>query len=310
MLYFCSMKRSLFILLIALLLFSCSDKDSTLESDQKKKIVVTTNIIFDAVEYIAGEKNDVVALMGEGVDPHLYKASQNDVEQLISADMIVYNGLHLEGKMIEILEKLKRSKEVFALGEGVPDDEIIESDNMNTPDPHIWFDALLWADAIAYFSEELMDWDTVNAAYYEARTEAYINKLVEADAYAKEKINAIDAEQRVLITAHDAFHYFGRAYSIEVYGLQGISTLSEYGIKDVSNLVNFIIERKIKSVFIESSVSEKALKSVVEGCGKKGHDVKIGGMLYSDAMGARSGPEGTYNGMFIYNVNTIYQGLK
>jgi manganese/zinc/iron transport system substrate-binding protein len=304
------MKRLLFILLIALLLFSCSDKDSPLESDQKKKIVVTTNIIFDAVEYIAGEKNDVVALMGEGVDPHLYKASQNDVEQLISADMIVYNGLHLEGKMIEILEKLKRSKEVFALGEGVPDDEIIESDDMNTPDPHIWFDALLWADAIAYFSEELMDWDTVNAAYYEARTEAYINKLVEADAYAKEKINAIDAEQRVLITAHDAFHYFGRAYSIEVYGLQGISTLSEYGIKDVSNLVNFIIERKIKSVFIESSVSEKALKSVVEGCGKKGHDVKIGGMLYSDAMGARSGPEGTYNGMFVYNVNTIYQGLK
>ena len=310
MLYFCSMKRSLFLLIIALQFFACSEQEASQATNQKKKIVVTTNIIFDAVEYIAGERNEVVALMGEGIDPHLYKASQNDVEQLIQADMVVYNGLHLEGKMIEILEKLKRSKEVIALGEGIPDDEIIDSDNLSTPDPHIWFDALLWADAIAYFSEELMAWDTLNAHYYASRTEEYINELIEADAYAKEKINAIEQEQRVLITAHDAFHYFGRAYSIEVYGLQGISTMSEYGIKDVSNLVNFIIERKIKSVFVESSVSEKALKSVVEGCRKKGQDVKIGGMLYSDAMGARMGPEGSYKGMFYYNVNTIYQGLK
>lgn len=310
MAYFCRMIRYIFLLIISFTLLSCSNEADDISSNNKKTIVVTTNIIYDAVEYIAGEKNEVIALMGAGIDPHLYKASQKDVSYLSSADMLVYNGLHLEGKMIDILEKMRNRTTVIALADGVPDSKIIRSDEFKTPDPHIWFDAFIWAQAIRYFSTELISWDTANAAYYQGRTDDYLKELALCDVYAKEKLSGIDKEQRVLITAHDAFHYFGRAYTIEVYGLQGISTLSEYGIKDVSNLVNFIIERKIKSVFIESSVSEKALKSVVEGCKKKGHEVVIGGMLYSDAMGERDGAEGTYNGMFRYNVNTIFNGLN
>jgi manganese/zinc/iron transport system substrate-binding protein len=304
------MKKALYSMLMLLIISSCGTQNDGGTSESRKKIVVTTNIIYDAVEYIAGEKNDVVALMGEGVDPHLYKASQQDVSKLSQADMIVYNGLHLEGKMIDILEKLQRNKEVIALGEGVPPEMIIKSDELATPDPHIWFDAMIWSSAIDHFTQKLIKWDPDNAAYYKERLGLYLEELISCDNYAMETFNKIEKEQRVLITAHDAFHYFGRAYDIEVFGLQGISTLSEYGLKDVSNLVDLIIERNINAVFVESSVSQKALKSVVEGCEKRGHSVSIGGMLYSDAMGARNGPEGNYTGMFRYNVNTIYTGLK
>lgn len=303
------MRISLLFLTISILFFSCNDEGEN-KKNGKKKIVVTTNIIFDAVDFIAGGKNEVVGLMGAGVDPHLYKASQKDVYQLTSADMLVYNGLHLEGKMIDVLEKMKRNTLVIAVSDGVNEDDIIRSDDFATPDPHIWFDAMIWKQAISYFSSELIAWDLENAEYYIERTQSYLESLDISDLYASEVLVKIDPEQRVLITAHDAFHYFGRAYNIEVYGLQGISTMSEFGLKDVSNLVTFIIDRKIKSVFVESSVSEKALKSVVEGCEKQGHEVKIGGMLYSDAMGERNGPEGTYIGMFKYNVNTIFEGLK
>ena len=306
--YFCTMRLALLLLATSLLFISCEgDRES---NNGKKKIVVTTNIIFDAVEYIAGDKNEVVGLMGAGVDPHLYKASQKDVSKLTSADMLVYNGLHLEGKMIDILEKMKRNKTVIAVSDGVEESNIIRSDEFATPDPHIWFDAMIWKQAIAYFTEELNKWDTANASYYTERMQSYLAQLDEVDSYAKQELKQIEKQQRVLITAHDAFNYFGRAYDIEVYGLQGISTMSEFGLKDVSNLVTFIIDREIKSVFVESSVSEKALKSVVEGCEKQGHKVKIGGMLYSDAMGEREGPEGTYKGMFSYNISTISKGLK
>ena len=303
------MYKTIIVALFSFLFISCSEKNSQKEESEGMQIVVTTNIIYDAVEYIAGQKNTVIALMGAGVDPHLYKASQKDVAKLSNADMLVYNGLHLEGKMIEVLEKLKRSKTIVALGEGVDQDQIIRNGEFETPDPHIWFDALLWNQAIKYFTEQLIELDSKNEVYYLERYHSYSEKLFEANNYAVSTLKMINKDQRVLITAHDAFHYFGRAYQIEVYGLQGISTMSEYGLKDISNLVKFIIDRKIASVFIESSVSEKALRSVVEGCEKKGHEVKIGGMLYSDAMGEREGNEGTYTGMFEYNVNTIFEGL-
>ncbi len=302
------MNKTLLILILSSFLFSFSENSSE-EVNKKKKIVVTTNIIYDAVEFIAGEKNDVIGLMGAGIDPHLYKASQRDVERLLSADMVVYNGLHLEGKMIDILDKMKRNITVIALGEGVDKSNIILFDELATPDPHIWFDALIWKQAIEYFTEELIKWDPENTEYYKVRLDLYSLSLIKVNDYAISELAKINEDQRVLITAHDAFSYFGRAYNIEVYGLQGISTMAEYGLKDVSNLVSFIIERNIKSIFIESSVSEKALKSVVEGCIKRGHEVKIGGMLYSDAMGKRDGPEGSYVGMFRYNVNTISLGL-
>lgn len=303
------MNKAFLILILSSFLFSCTENSSE-EVNNKKKIVVTTNIIYDAVEFIAGEKNEIIGLMGAGIDPHLYKASQRDVVRLTNADMVVYNGLHLEGKMIDILEKMKRNITVIALGEGVDKTNIILSDEFSTPDPHIWFDALIWKQAIEYFTEELIKWDPENKEYYEERLDKYSLSLIKLNDYAISELAKINKDQRVLITAHDAFHYFGRAYNIEVYGLQGISTMAEYGLKDVSNLVSFIIERKINSIFIESSVSEKALKSVVEGCIKKGHEVKIGGMLYSDAMGKRDGPEGSYDGMFRYNVNTISLGLE
>lgn len=310
MMYLCGMKNMLLSLLIIFSVLSCDQEGSKEGISSKRNIVVTTNIIYDAVDFIAGEKNEVIGLMGAGVDPHLYKASQRDVSKLSNADMLVYNGLHLEGKMIDILEKMKRNTEVVALGEGISEERILRSDEFSTPDPHIWFDALLWTEAIEYFSVKLIEWDPDNAQHYKKRTEEYLSILNEVDEYAKLELSKINEKQRVLITAHDAFNYFGRAYSIEVYGLQGISTMAEFGLKDISDLVKFIIDRNIRSVFIESSVSEKSLKSVVEGCKQKGHDVEIGGVLYSDAMGERDGPEGSYKGMFLYNVNTIVKGLK
>lgn len=302
------MRLALLLLATSLLFISCDDNEEN--NNGMKKIVVTTNIIYDAVEFIAGEKNEVIGLMGAGVDPHLYKASQKDVLKLSSADMLVYNGLHLEGKMIDILEKMKRTTTVIAVSDGVDELSIIRSDEFATPDPHIWFDAMIWKQAITYFTDELIKWDPSNASHYFERKEKYLLELDQLNIYAKELLSEVHHSQRVLITAHDAFSYFGRAYDIEVYGLQGISTMSEFGLKDVSELVTFIIDRKIKAVFVESSVSEKALKSVIEGCEKQGHEVKIGGMLYSDAMGKRDGPEGTYKGMFSYNISTISKGLK
>jgi manganese/zinc/iron transport system substrate-binding protein len=249
--------------------------------------------------------------MGPGVDPHLYKATQGDLGSLQSADIIFYNGLHLEGKMSEVFEKLEKVKTVVAVSQSVPTDSLLQDPNYDgVPDPHIWFDVALWSQTIEVVVNTLIKVDAESESYYHSNAAAYRRRLADLDSFVQEQIMRIPPDKRILITAHDAFNYFGKAYGLEVRGLQGISTLSEFGLRDRVDLVNFIAEQRIKSVFVETSVSQKNIDSIVEGVRQKGHEVRIGGNLYSDAMGAAGTPEGTYEGMVRANVKTIVEGLS
>jgi manganese/zinc/iron transport system substrate-binding protein len=304
--------RLLLIVAIPLMMLSCQQTGNR-ERDPGKaiKIVTTTGMIQDAIENIAGDHAEVIALMGPGVDPHLYKATHGDLERLTDADVIFYNGLHLEGKMGEVFEKLARLKPVVALGEEIPEGELRKVPGFQGAyDPHIWFDVNLWKSAVRAASTFLQEYDSTHADEYAARGEKYMLRLDSLHQAVKESIQEIPEQQRVLITAHDAFGYFGDAYGIEVRGLQGISTLSEFGLRDVTDLVNFIIARKVKAIFVETSVSQKSIEAVVEGCREKNWEVRIGGSLYSDAMGTAGTPEGTYIGMVNANVRTIVESLK
>lgn len=298
-------------LLIAVLLLAVACTERKVKENGKIKIVTTTGMIKDAVENIVGDRAEVTALMGPGVDPHLYKATQGDLEKLTSADIVFYNGLHLEGKMGDVLEKLGRQKPVVAVANNIPDSLLRTIPGFdNTHDPHIWFDVKLWENAVATMADFMIRYDSTSARVYQSNATKYRARLDSLDDSVKKQISQIPQTQRVLITAHDAFGYFGDAYTIEVRGLQGISTVSEFGLKDVTELVNFIIERKVKAIFVETSVSQKSINAVVEGCNQKGWPVKIGGSLYSDAMGTAGTPEGNYIGMVHANVNTIVTALK
>lgn len=275
------------------------------------KIVTTTGMIYDAVINIGQDRVSAQALMGPGVDPHLYKATQGDLSKLQSADLILYNGIHLEGKMGDVFKKLGRIKAVHAVADDIPVADLRTSEFFkDTHDPHIWFDVALWKNAVKSASLKMIELDSVNMDFYKKNTATYLSRLDSLHAAVISSISSIPKSQRILITAHDAFGYFGDAYDIEVKGLQGISTLSEPGLKDVTNLVDLITSNNIKAVFIETSVSQKAINAVVEGCHQKGHDVKIGGSLYSDAMGAFNTPEGTYIGMVNANVQLIVNALR
>lgn len=297
--------------ILAFAMLACSGKKDNPAGDQKLKIVTTTGMIKDAIEHVVGDQAEVIALMGPGVDPHLFKATQGDLEKLTSADIIFYNGLHLEGKMGEVLEKLGRLKPVIAVSKDIPEARLRTIPGFeNTHDPHIWFDVSLWQEAVKAISGFMMEYDSASAPQYQQNASEYLRQLDSLHQAVKQQLLQIPEEQRVLITAHDAFGYFGDAYGIEVRGLQGISTVSEFGLKDVTDLVNFIIARKIKAIFVETSVSAKSINAVVEGCHQKGWNVSIGGSLYSDAMGAAGTPEGNYLGMVSANVNTLVTALK
>jgi len=304
----------LFLSLTALGLAACSSGGGTDRTgDGKLAITTTTGMIADIAAVVGGDKVSVTGLMGPGIDPHLYKASQGDVKKLDDADLIFYNGLHLEGKMGEIFEKLEKSKPVVAVSTYI-DESLLHGDpnatGGATHDPHIWFNVKLWMSAVEVVRDTLKEKDAANADYYEAQASAYLAELAELDDYAREQIALIPEKSRVLVTAHDAFGYFGEAYGLKVMGLQGMNTMSEYGSKDVSELRDFLVENGIKAVFIESSVSPKSIESVIEGAKKLGHEVKIGGQLFSDAMGDPGTVEGTYIGMVKHNVDTIVAALQ
>lgn len=298
-------------ILIALLVIIANCTKENKQVNTKFKIVATTGMIANAVRIIVKDAAEVQSLMGPGVDPHLYKATYGDVNKLTDADIIFYNGLHLEGKLQEVFKKLARTKTVIAISDKIDRSTLTKIEgSTGSYDPHIWFDVQKWKQCVSFTSRVLQEKDTVHARYYKQNTDAYLLSLDSLHTYTVEKISAIPKPQRILITAHDAFGYFGKAYNIEVKGLQGISTLSEFGLKDVSDLVNLIVSRKIKAVFVESSVPLKSIEAVVEGCKARGHQVKIGGNLYSDAMGDPLTPEGNYIGMFRFNVHTIVEALK
>lgn len=306
------MRLYFFIAVLAnLLLVSCKQETST--GDDKLQIVATTGMIGDAVAMIAGDKAEVTVLMGPGVDPHLYKATQGDLNALRSGDIIFYNGLHLEGKMQEVFDRLATTKKVFPVAAGIPESKlrtVAQVNGISTHDPHIWFDVQLWMLAVAEIGKQLSASDPTNAAFYATQTTKYLEQLAALDVFVKEKMSAIPETHRTLITSHDAFGYFGAAYGIRVKGLQGISTAAEFGLKDITDMVNMIIAEDIKAVFVESSVSEKSIQAVIEGCHQKNHNIKAGGTLYSDAMGAAGTPEGNYIGMVTHNVEVIYAALK
>ncbi len=301
--------RYLFIFLV-LLVFGCGNSGN-LEKSNKLIVVTTTGMIYDAVINIGKDSVEATALMGPGVDPHLYKATQGDLVKLNEADLILYNGLHLEGKMGEVFEKLSRIKQVVPVAEVVPKEKLRKDASFqNAIDPHIWFDITLWKYAVREVSNQLIKNDPESADYYRKNTTQYLTALDSLHLKVKEQIASIPSDQRILITSHDAFGYFGDAYDIEVSALQGISTVSDFGLKDVTNLIDIITKRNVKAVFVETSVSEQAIKAVVDGAKEKGQDVKIGGSLYSDAMGNFGTPEGTYIGMMDSNVKTIVEALK
>ncbi|MCK2018558.1 metal ABC transporter solute-binding protein, Zn/Mn family [Peribacillus frigoritolerans] len=297
--------------LAALLVLTGCGND-TAESDNgngKLDVVTTTGMIGDLVENIGGKHVEVTSLMGPGVDPHLYKATQGDVKTLDSADMIFYNGLHLEGKMTDIFEMMSKDKPTIAVTEDFKKNQLRKV-GASEHDPHVWFDVKLWIVAAEAVKKELIAKDPDNEAEYRENYEEYVVQLEELDKYVHEEIDKVPEDQRVLVTAHDAFGYYGQSYGLDVRGLQGINTLSEYGSKDVTDMRNYLVENKIKAIFIESSVPRKAIEAVIQGAGKQGHKVEIGGELFSDAMGERGTEEGTYIGMVRHNTDTIVRALK
>ena len=292
-------------------LISCTPSSSDKDTQKLPLVVGTTGMITDMVKEIGGPLIEVRGLMGPGVDPHLYKASQRDLKWLREASIVFYNGLHLEGKMGEVLESFAREKPVFALAEGIDEAVLIQVDeNSGSLDPHIWFDVSLWAKGIEVIEDKLSERFPEHSQAFQERADRYRDSLAHLHTWVQEQITSIPPESRIMITAHDAFSYFGRAYQMEVKGLQGISTVAEFGLKDRQELVNLIVDQKIKSVFVETSVSSKSLEAVVSDCKQRDWEVQIGGTLYSDAMGEAGTPEGTYLGMVRSNVNILVEGLK
>ena len=274
------------------------------------RVVTTTGMIADIARNVGGTRVQVRALMGPGVDPHLYKASEGDVRKLSSADVIFYNGLHLEAKLGEVLARMRELRAAVAVSDAIDHDRLLApAEFAGAYDPHIWFDVSFWMQATERVRETLSVIDSAHAAEYWANAERYLGELRALEAYIRAQAARVPPERRVVITAHDAFNYFGRAYGFEVRGLQGISTATEAGTADVQALAEFIAARRIPAIFVESSVSPRAIEAVRAAVRARGFDVQIGGQLFSDALGTADRPEGTYVGMVRHNIDTIVAGL-
>jgi manganese/zinc/iron transport system substrate-binding protein len=275
------------------------------------EVVTTIGMITDIVEQVGGPRVQVEGLMGPGVDPHLYKASEGDLRRLERADVVFFGGLHLEAKMADVLERIGERRATQAVTDEIPRSLLLRPAQFKGQyDPHVWFDVTLWMRAVEQVRDTLVRLDPDSAALYRRNADAYLERLRELDRYVRERAATVPADRRVLITAHDAFNYFGRAYGFDVRGLQGISTAAEAGAGDVQQLARFIAERRIPAIFVESSVSSRTIEAVREAVRARGFDVQIGGSLYSDAMGTAGTPDGTYIGMVRHNVDAIVEGLQ
>ncbi len=298
---------------VGVLLSSCGSREATTveAGDSKPLVVATTGMIGDLAHRIAGDHARIETLMGPGVDPHLFKASESDVRRLDGADLILYNGLHLEGKMTDILGKMTRGKEVVALGDAVDGSRLLSPPEFEgAHDPHIWFDVSLWVQVIDPAVQALIAVDPAHADDYRANAEAYRAELTELDAWIETQVAVLPSDQRVLVTAHDAFGYFGHRYGFEVVALQGLSTSTVAGLKDMDRVVGVVVERRLKAIFVESSVPPKSIEAVRIACAEEGLEVALGGELFSDAMGAEGTPEGNYVGMVRHNVDTVVGALR
>lgn len=303
------MKQLILLVVLSVSLFGCKD---TRPKDGKFHIVTTTSMITDLVQNIGGDKVEVEGLMGAGVDPHLYKASEGDVSKLFNANMIIYSGLHLEGKLVEVFEKMKRQKiKTIAVSDALDKKDLIGSTLFaSNYDPHIWFDVTNWEQITIYVEKQLSEALPEHKDYFKANATAYLEKLKVLKQEIEAEIATLHEDKRRLVTAHDAFNYFGKAYKFDVVGLQGLSTATEAGVQDVQKTAAYIIDHKVKAVFIESSVPRRTVEALQAAVNSKNHEVVIGGTLFSDALGNPGTPEGTYIGMFKFNVHTIVSSLK
>ncbi len=284
-------------------------KQESVSEKKSPQVVTTTGMVRDMVSAMLGPDANVHAIMGPGIDPHLYQPNRGDSVKLLEADVVVYNGLHLEGRLGELLERRSGSGGVtIAVGELLDAGKLLDAD-AGTHDPHIWMDVSLWNEAAGLLAEELASALPDQADAIGQRSDAYQKELAELDRWAADAIDTIPPSQRILVTAHDAFRYFGKRYGIEVHGVQGVSTESKAGIKDINDLVDLIVERKVPAVFFESSVSPRQVEVIVEGAHQRGVTVSSDWELFSDSMGADDTPEGTYMGMMRHNFRTITTAL-
>ncbi len=286
---------------------------TTVRADSQKQytVVTTVGMIEDVTRHIAGDRAEVIGLMGSGVDPHLYKPTRSDIRRLMGADVIFYNGLLLEGKMADALIRAATSgKKVHAVTELLDEQYLLEpAEFEGLYDPHVWMDPAAWSRTIDVIRDKLIEFDASGKDVYTVNAANYREQLAELDAYAERVLASVPEKQRVLVTAHDAFNYFGRRFGYEVVGIQGLSTESEAGVRDIENLVDLLVERSIGAVFVESTVSDRNIKALIAGAKAMGHPVVIGGELFSDAMGNADTYEGTYIGMIDHNVTTIARAL-
>jgi len=305
------MKNIFSLLVLFFMIISCKNKNTNNEST-KLNVVTTTTMITDMVKNIGGNLIVINGLMGAGVDPHLYKASEGDVSKLFNADVIFYNGLHLEGKLVEVFEKMEStSKTQVPLAETLDPSKLIGSEYFaSNYDPHVWFNIEFFKQFANQVTKTLSEKDPKNEVGYKENEAIFLAKLNTLQKEVRATIETLPQEKRILVTAHDAFNYFGKAYNFEVVGLQGLSTVTEAGVQDVQKLSEFIIEKKVKAIFVESSVPRRTIEALQAAVNSKGHQVKIGGSLYSDALGDSGTLEGTYIGMFTHNVTTIVNELR
>ena len=305
------------IISLALVLGACGNSNALVKQEgqsqtEKTQIVATTTMLADLSRIIGGDFVEVKGLMGPGIDPHLYQASAGDVSALQNADVVVYHGLDLEGKMGAVFDSLSEMNKTIIRAEDAIDrsDLLSDEEDANYFDPHIWFDVSLWKDVTEHFAREMALYDPDNASVYALNAENYLRELDEAELYIKNRVDELPEASRVLITAHDAFQYFAHAYGFEVRGLQGISTDAEAGTADVRELADFIIDREIKAIFIESSVPHKSVEALQAAVRAQGFDVEIGGELYSDSLGDQASGHETYIATIKANIDTIVDALK
>ncbi len=305
------MKNSILIIIV-LFFLSCKKDTNVSYKDGKINIVTTTSQITDLVKVIVGNKANVQGLMGAGVDPHLYKASEGDVTKFYNSDVIFYNGLHLEGKLEDVFEKMRgQGKKTIAVSDALLKSDLISSEDFaSSYDPHFWFSISYWEKAVSYVADQLVNLDPKNKSFYIKNADVYLDKLKKLEIENLAKLIDLPKAKRILVTAHDAFAYFGKNYDFNVVSLQGLSTATEAGVQDVQRISSFIIANNVKSIFIESSVPVRAVEALQAAVKSKGHQVTIGGTLYSDALGNPGTKEGTYLGMYEYNMNTITNALK
>lgn len=284
---------------------------SNTDSVGKLNIVTTTAMVSDIVTAVAGDRAVVEGLITGNQDPHMFTAGSNAVKKMLGADAVFYNGLMLEGRMADDFAQVgRKGRPVFPVTEALDREILREPPEFEGHwDPHVWMDVALWSECVAYVAQELGTLDASSSEDYQGRAVAYRKQLAELDSYIKEVIGTVPAEQRYLVTAHDAFGYFAEAYDIEVKAIQGISTDSQAAISDINSLVDFIVEKKVPAIFVESSVSPKNIEAVIEGCSSRGWTLKVGAELYSDAMGEPGTYEGTYIGMMDHNATKIARAL-